>query len=170
MTKLLLHLSICLFLFGSTLHNSVAAGRSFKEAFEWQQQPAQQRQLTGVIVSQQEELIPNVTIIARTASDEQRVMSDAEGRFSLVLTNEEVTVRFEGKNLNPIEQVIKPGEPTYNLRIRMTYIIPPISESVVIQDTSLNPAIDRRNDSVYKNSLFQRDDQLVETLDRKSVV
>jgi len=36
---------------------------------------------------------------------------------------------------------------------------------VVIQDTTLNPTIDQRNDTVYKNTLFQRDDQLVETLD-----
>ena len=36
---------------------------------------------------------------------------------------------------------------------------------LVITATAADPAIDRRNDTVYKNTLFLRDDQLFETLD-----
>ena len=37
--------------------------------------------------------------------------------------------------------------------------------TLVITATAADPAIDRRNGSVYKNTLFLRDDQLLETLD-----
>ena len=37
--------------------------------------------------------------------------------------------------------------------------------TLVITATAADPAIDRRNDTVYKNTLFMRDDQLFETLD-----
>ncbi|MEP6911433.1 MAG: hypothetical protein ABI923_01690 [bacterium] len=35
---------------------------------------------------------------------------------------------------------------------------------MVIDAKVLDPTIDRRNDTIYKNTLFERDDQLVQTL------
>ncbi len=35
---------------------------------------------------------------------------------------------------------------------------------MVITDTTLDPTIERRNDTIYKNTLFSRDDQLLQTL------
>lgn len=122
------------------------------------------RTLSGSILTQQNELLPGVTVIARSASGEARTASDAEGRFSLTIPPGALTVRFEGKNVTPVERTIGPDDATENLQIRITVVIAPIQESVVIRDTALNPTIDQRNDTVYKNTLFQRDDQLVETL------
>src|SRR4029077_4529310 len=42
--------------------------------------------------------------------------------------------------------------------------IAPIHESMVITATSLEPEIDRRNGTIYKNTLFVRDDQIFDTL------
>ena len=39
-----------------------------------------------------------------------------------------------------------------------------MNESLVISATALNPTIDQRNDNVYKNALFTRDDQIFDTL------
>ncbi len=125
---------------------------------------AGERILSGYIVTQQYELLPGVNVIARFASGEARTVSDAEGRFRLNVPHESLTLRFESNNINTVERVIGPNEATENLQIKLNLVIQPIQESVVIQDTALNPTIDQRNDTVYRNTLFERDDQLVETL------
>lgn len=127
-------------------------------------QEADGRVLSGSILTQQNELLPGVNVIVGSVSGELRTTSDAEGRFRLVVPPGPLTIRFEGKNIKPLEQSIGAGGATENLQVRLELLIPTIHESVVIQDTALNPTIDQRNDTVYKNTLFGRDDQLVETL------
>jgi outer membrane receptor protein involved in Fe transport len=125
---------------------------------------AGERIVSGYLVTQQYELLPGITVIASFASGEARTMSDAEGRFRLNVPQGAVTLRFESKNINTVERVIGPNDTTENLQIKLNLVIQSIQESVVIQDTALNPTIDQRNDTVYRNTLFERDDQLVETL------
>ncbi|HEY7784199.1 MAG TPA: TonB-dependent receptor [Pyrinomonadaceae bacterium] len=122
------------------------------------------RTLSGVILSQQNELVPGVSIIVRSSVGEQRGLSDPEGRFTFPIPNEPITVRFEAQNLKTLESSFSREDRTTDLQIRVTYVIPPIHESVVIEATSLDPTIDRRNDTIYKNTLFNRDDQLFHTL------
>lgn len=43
--------------------------------------------------------------------------------------------------------------------------LPHPEETIIVTAQTAEPAIDRRNDTVYKNTLFLRDDQLFETLD-----
>lgn len=50
------------------------------------------------------------------------------------------------------------------LQVKISYVVPPLSESVTIQNDSLAPDIERRNDTIYKNTLFGRDDQLIQSL------
>jgi len=137
---------------------------SLAKATAARQQATTTRMLSGYILTQQNELLPNVTVIAKSAAGEVRTVSDAKGEFRLAIPVGPVSLRFEAKNLTPLEQNIGPNDPTENLRIKVTVVIAPIQESVVIRDTTLNPTIDQRNDTVYKNTLFERDDQLVETL------
>ena len=54
---------------------------------------------------------------------------------------------------------------TQNLKIAVEFVIPPIHESLVITETVLEPSIDRRDDVIYKSTLFSRDDQVFQTLD-----
>ncbi len=128
------------------------------------QQASRERMLSGYILTQQNELMPNVTVIAKSTAGEVRTTSDAKGEFHLAIPEGPVTVRFEGQNVTPMEQRLGPNDQTENLRIMITVVIAPIQETVVIQDTALNPTIDQRNDAIYKNTLFERDDQLVQTL------
>ena len=122
------------------------------------------RALSGVILTQQNEALPGATVIIRTASGEQRIESDAEGNFRLAVPDESLTLRVEGKNIKPLERIIGAGDATENLQVTVEYIIPPIHENVVIVSTALEPAIERRNDAIYKNTLFARDDQILFTL------
>jgi outer membrane receptor protein involved in Fe transport len=129
-----------------------------------QQSGKSERILSGYIFTQQNELLPGVNVIARSASGEVRTVSDAEGRFRLVVPREPLTLSFEGRNIQPVEKTVETSDQTENLQIKITVVIPTIEASVVIHDTALNPTINQRNDAVYKNTLFERDDQLVFTL------
>jgi hypothetical protein len=126
--------------------------------------PAHFRTVSGYIISQQNERLPGVTLIVRGSFWDARTTSDQEGYFRIEVPVGAITLRFEGKNIQPFERAIGPREPSEDLQIKVIVTIPPLQESVVIQDTTLNPAIDQRNDTIYQNTLFERDDQLVEGL------
>jgi outer membrane receptor protein involved in Fe transport len=122
------------------------------------------RTVSGVVVTERDERVQGASIIVRYSSGEQKTTSDAAGRFNLTVPDSELTLAVEGKNLQDMQQSIAPGNAPVNVQLKVRYVVPPVHESVVIQAESLDPAIDRRNDVIYKNSLFGRDDQLVQTL------
>jgi hypothetical protein len=128
------------------------------------QEAKPERNISGVVVSQQNELVSAANIIVASSVGEQREVTDAGGHFNLAVPIGPITIRVEGKNLNRFEKLINADEPAENLQLRVSYIIPQIHESVVIEATGLDPAIDRRNDTIYQNTLFNRDDQLFQTL------
>ncbi|MDQ3323927.1 MAG: TonB-dependent receptor plug domain-containing protein, partial [Acidobacteriota bacterium] len=122
------------------------------------------RTFSGTIVTPQFELVPNVSIEVETGDGKLQTSTDAEGNFSVKVPNEAISVRFFGKNLNGATQIFAPGDKIENLQIKISYIVPPVNESVVIQAENLSPEVERRNDTIYKNALFGRDDQLIQTL------
>jgi outer membrane receptor protein involved in Fe transport len=122
------------------------------------------RTLSGTILTQQNERVAGVSILVRYASGEQRIESDAEGNFRAVVPAVTLSLRFFGKKLALVAKTIDADEPSENLTIRVAYVIPPVHESVVIEATAVDPVLDRRNDTVYNNTLFLRDDQLFQTL------
>ncbi|HVF86134.1 MAG TPA: TonB-dependent receptor plug domain-containing protein, partial [Pyrinomonadaceae bacterium] len=121
--------------------------------------------ISGVIVSPRNERVPNVTVVARFRSGEERTTSDGEGFFRLGAPDEAVTLSFEGNNISALERSINPGEQSENLQIKIEYVVPPVHESVVIVSSTVDPSIERRNDTVYREGLFLRDDQVFHTLD-----
>ncbi|HEV7859590.1 MAG TPA: TonB-dependent receptor [Pyrinomonadaceae bacterium] len=123
------------------------------------------RTLSGVVMTQQNEVVPGLTVLVRSAAGEAQVLTDAEGRFRLVVPEGTLTVKFFGRSIALISRMIGPGEASENLQIKVAFVVPPIHASVVIEATTLDPSIDQRNDTVYKNTLFLRDDQLFQTLD-----
>ncbi|HEX8423201.1 MAG TPA: TonB-dependent receptor [Pyrinomonadaceae bacterium] len=128
------------------------------------QQSPPTRTLSGTIITQQNETVAGVSILVRSASGEQRVESDARGNFRLDVPAETLSLRFFGKKLALLSKTIEPEEPSENLEIRVAYVVPPVHESVVIEATALDPTLDRRNATVYHNTLALRDDQLFQTL------
>lgn len=117
-----------------------------------------------MVVTQQNEALPGVTVIVRSASGEQSAVSDDEGNFRFAVPGGDLTLRVEGKNIYPAERVIGRGDETTNLRVKVEVIIPPIHEGVVITATRLDPGVERRDEEVYKGTLFSRDDQVFHTL------
>ena len=122
------------------------------------------RTLSGTIVTAQFELVPNVTVEVQTASGNLTAVSDGEGKFSLQVPADALSVKFSGNNIEPVTQIFAPNEKIDNLQIKITYVVPPINETVTIQGDTLTPNFEIRNDAVYRNFLFNRDDQLIQSL------
>lgn len=127
--------------------------------------PAQNtRTFSGTILTQMFELVPNVTIEVQTFDGKLTTVSDGEGRFSLKVPAESLSVKFSGGNIEPFTRIFAPTEKLENVDIKVFFVVPPVNETVTIQADTLAPDIETRSDTVYKNFLFNRDDQLVQGL------
>jgi hypothetical protein len=133
------------------------------------QQPQQQpspatRTLSGTILTPRNEVVPGVTLIVRSSRGDVQTQSDGEGNFRLDVPVEAITLKFFGKNIALVSRTVAPGESSENLQIRITYVVPPVHESVRIEATALDPTLDRLNETLFDHTLFLRDDQLFQTL------
>ncbi|MGC2234678.1 MAG: TonB-dependent receptor [Pyrinomonadaceae bacterium] len=122
------------------------------------------RTLSGTILTQMFEVVPNVTVEVQTFDGKLTTVSDGEGRFSLRVPNESLSVKFSGKNIASVTRIFAPADKIEDVQIKIEYVVPPVNETVTIQDDTLAPDIEIRNDTVYKNFLLNRDDQLIQGL------
>lgn len=123
------------------------------------------RPVSGTVVNEHWELVPDTTVIAKFQNRVEKATTDSQGMFSFRLPEGPVTFVVSGPYIAPFEQLVMVGSLTASLRLQVRQVVPTVRESVVITATAPDPSIDRRNDTVYKNTLFNRDDQLLETLD-----
>ncbi len=123
------------------------------------------RRQSGTIVTGKNEVVAGAFVIVRAGSEEMRTISDSEGNFKLEAPEGALVLQVNGRNIVAVEIKIGAGGPAENLRIVIEYTVPQIHESLVITASQLDPAIDRRNGTVYRDSLFSRDDQVFHTLD-----
>jgi hypothetical protein len=128
-------------------------------------QPDSQRLVSGVVVNERSEIVVGAAISARWATGNRTVLSNGQGAFSMRVPAGPITLSVSGKYIGVFHKSLAGDAPSENLRLQIHYVIPKDQQTLVIMATASDPAIDRRNDSVYKNTLFLRDDQLIETLD-----
>jgi hypothetical protein len=122
------------------------------------------RTFSGTVVTQQFELIPNVSIEIETSSGKINATTDADGEFSVQVPNEPLSVKFFGNNIAPVTRIFVVTDTLIYLQIKTNFVVRPINENVTIEANILTPEVEQRNDTIYKNTLFGRDDQLVQTL------
>jgi outer membrane receptor protein involved in Fe transport len=122
------------------------------------------RVLSGVVLTSRGEAVPGVAVVVAAPGGEVRALSDGEGGFRAPVPQGALTLRLSGKNLAPFAREMAANDATEDLRLVVEYVIPPVHESVVIVDASLQPGVERRNEEVYRGTLFSRDDQLFDTL------
>lgn len=123
------------------------------------------RILSGTVINERSEAVPGVVVTARWSAGHRSVSTDAQGRFSIPAPNIPLTLTISDRYVAPNQLTISAEAPTTNLQIHIHYEIPNVEETLVITAAAVDPAIDRRSDTVYKNTLFLHDDQLFETLD-----
>lgn len=117
--------------------------------------------ITGTIVTTTNEVVPNATV----AAGGKTVVTDAEGKFSIEIGNGDTKLEVSGKNIVPQMRIIKSSDDISGVTIVISYKVPEIHEELVISADSLEPSVDRRNEKVFSDTLFSRDDQIFQTLD-----
>lgn len=123
------------------------------------------RTFSGIVVTQQFELVPNIVIEVRTSDGKLSTVSGADGSFSLQVPVEPLSVKFYGKNINFVTRIFAPTDEIGDLQIKISYIIAPINESVTIRANPLTPEIEQHNEEAFKNKIFvARDDQIIQSL------
>ena len=134
------------------------------------QSSAEDRAVNGIVVNEHAEVVVGATVSAESmhtnhTATTDTATTDRQGAFSLRVPAGPVTLSISGQDIAPFKQALAADAPSQGLRLQIHYLIPKAQTNLVITATAADPAIDRRNDTVYKNTLFLRDDQLIETLD-----
>jgi outer membrane receptor protein involved in Fe transport len=124
-----------------------------------------ERLVSGVVVNERSEAVIGATVLVQGAGMSRTAITNGQGAFSMRVPAGPVSLSVTGTYIGSFRRVLAAGSPSQDLRLQVHYEIPKAQETLVITATAADPAIDRRNDSVYKNTLFLRDDQLFETLD-----
>ena len=122
------------------------------------------RQLSGVVVTPQFEFVPGINVELNAGGQKLSTVTDAEGRFAILAPAGSFTVVLSGRDILPLTLSFDAADNIADIQAKVIYRLTPINESVTIQNDALTPDIETRNDSVYKNTLFGRDDQLLQTL------
>lgn len=120
--------------------------------------------VSGIVLDDQGQAVVGVTVSATSISGTVTTQSDGRGRFVLPPQVLPVTLKALGKYVFSEAKVVTNLSPTETISLAIRYAIPPRQESLVITAAALNPTIDQRNESVYRNTLFYRDDQIFDTL------
>jgi len=109
-------------------------------------------------------VLAGATVIASLGSENIDTQTDAQGRFSLQAPAGRATLHVKGEYIAHQELVLESADSRENVVLNIHYSIAPLHESLVITATALDPTIGRRNDAIYMNTLFSRDDQIFDTL------
>ena len=131
-------------------------------------QTAGQRTVSGVVLTERNELVPGATVTAEVTAEStlirQEILTDGHGKFLRVVPAGGVKLSVSGNSIAPLEKVLSAKDASENLELHIHYAIVARHESIVITASALDSTIDRHNDSVYKNTLFSCGDQIFDTL------
>ncbi|HVZ61977.1 MAG TPA: TonB-dependent receptor [Terriglobales bacterium] len=128
-----------------------------------QAQQSREQSISGVVMDEKKGMVAGATVTGRAGGKTQTAVTDQRGRFEMELPAGDAMMEVAGPYLVPAALMVSARDRS-NVRIQVRYVIATVNRSVVVTATSLEPGIDRRNDAIYKNTLFSRDDQLLDTL------
>ncbi|MEZ5346422.1 MAG: hypothetical protein R2681_12810 [Pyrinomonadaceae bacterium] len=124
-----------------------------------------ERKVSGVIITAKFERVADVEIVIESNDSSVTTRSVLEGKFSATIPDGALRIKVFGKNIEERTFSYSAAENTENLSLRINFTVPPIVESVTIENDSLEPAIETRNSAIFSKTLFvYRDDQLIFTL------
>jgi outer membrane receptor protein involved in Fe transport len=123
-----------------------------------------QRQLSGIVITDRLEAVAGANVSVDWPSGHRTATTNSQGAFLLSVPSGPVRLTVTGRFISRYELALPGDAEAQDLQLKIHYAIPGAEETLVITASVADPAIDRRNDSVYKNTLFLRDDQLFETL------
>jgi TonB-dependent Receptor Plug Domain len=122
------------------------------------------RPVSGVVMTEQGEVVPKVTVTAESSGGTVQTVTDSDGNFHMRAPLSALRLKVSVKYVVAQEKTLGVSEISEGLVLSIRYTIPIVHENLIISAIALNPTIDQRNDTVYKDTLFSRDDQLMDTL------
>jgi outer membrane receptor protein involved in Fe transport len=123
------------------------------------------RIVSGTVVTASGEVVPAATVTLLQGGIEEQTRTAPDGRFRLTAPPGPLTVQVAGRHLRPVERRIAAEESAEGLELVVSYVIAPLEQNIVITASALEPALERRNAALYRETLFSRDDQVFQTLD-----
>lgn len=123
------------------------------------------RTVAGTVETKSGEVVAGVAVTIVTGDSTAIVVTGPDGSFSATVPDGDGTIQATGANLAENRMRYRGSDDTTRLRLRVSYVVPEVRDDVTIVDTTLDPGIDRRNERVYRDTLFSRDDQIFHTLD-----
>ncbi|HRH46817.1 MAG TPA: carboxypeptidase-like regulatory domain-containing protein, partial [Pyrinomonadaceae bacterium] len=121
--------------------------------------------VSGVVVNSQNEFVPGAIISLENSNEKKPFVTDKDGFFSFDTPQETINLIVSGKNIQTRTFTFTAEQFSQNLRLVIYYTIAPIHEELVISAETLEPTIERRNEKIYDQTLFSRDDQIFQALD-----
>jgi outer membrane receptor protein involved in Fe transport len=125
---------------------------------------SQSKVFSGTVVDGEFKAVPGAVVEIRWKLGMAVLNADERGEFSFPAQGDAFDVDVRGKNIQPLKRSFTTAGDITNIQLQVSYVVPPISESVTITADALTPQIEFRNQTIYKNNLFSRDDQLIQTL------
>ncbi|MGA2989900.1 MAG: TonB-dependent receptor, partial [Candidatus Korobacteraceae bacterium] len=131
------------------------------------------RTAAGTVVNARGEAIAGAKVTAspaeygaqsHPAAPPATTLTDPHGHFVLTLPAGPAVLKVSGQYVPEASFSIAAGQSRVDLVLRVREVIPPVQQSIVISATTLEPENERRNDAIYKYTLFNRDDQIFDTL------
>ena len=121
------------------------------------------RLISGVVVTQKDEALSGISVIARGRGFERITVTGENGEFRMKTPRSDVTLLAQGPYIRPQETTISAESSSTSVRLQVEFFIPPIHQSIVITAPALQPDVETTAE-VSRQSLFARDDQLLDTL------
>ncbi|MGE0407531.1 MAG: carboxypeptidase regulatory-like domain-containing protein, partial [Candidatus Korobacteraceae bacterium] len=120
--------------------------------------------LTGRVVDENGRAVVGVTVAGEAAGQREQVATGSEGSFRLSLPPGDVILEASGAYVVPEKITVPRYMRSQSVILSVRYAIGAVHRSVLVTAPGLEPGIDRRNDAVYQNALFSRDDQVFDVL------
>lgn len=126
---------------------------------------AQGLQVSGLVIDDRHKAVAGATVKISTGKVLTESVTGEDGVFTLEVAQGDALLEvYYGRTL--LERRFLTSQQLQNrLEIEVSSELLRLYQSLVIVASGLEPGIERRNDTVYRDTLFSRDDQVFHTLD-----
>lgn len=120
----------------------------------------QSHTLKGRVIDQEKKApIAGIKVKITTTNDSVETLTDDQGNYSIEVSETSGTITISGNNL--VEKTIDFSSDKQSINLETNYVIPNVHQTIVIKADSLEPQINRQDETLYKEGFPARDDQVL---------
>lgn len=145
-------MALCLLSLGFSIHNNVVYAQTDTT------KNVQTYTLKGQILDSEKQL-PVVGAKIEILSSNETTSTDSKGFYVIETRETTGTIKISGKNL--LEKTVNFSSANSTLDLEVDYLVPPVHDAVVIRAESIEPHINRQDETLYREGFPARDDQVL---------